>query len=98
MVFLTMIIMTANFDVMCGELRDYSLPSQKQQLNIPVRTYEKIPTELMYDNFEGDVKNLTNEERDELIKRYKKRCGEERSPAAQAHYKRLILILERCNK
>jgi biopolymer transport protein ExbB/TolQ len=110
-IFLFFLISAAGIAAFAGELRDYTLPSQKKYevmietlpskppaMTAPVQAAPSRQTEMrsVYDQFRAEVKSLSSRQRKELKETLKKKLGAGAPGEEKAYYGQLNAILDEC--
>lgn len=99
---ISFVIILMSGDGLCGELRQYDPPSQRQyQFQQTAPQYQRTEDRTIYENFENEVRNLNRNQRDELINSFRQkrdmavssRCWDEAK-----HFDKLIDTLQKLNR
>ncbi len=108
-IFLFFLISVAGIAAFAGELRDYTLPSQKKYevmidtlpskapaMTVPVSIAPSRQTEMrsVYDQFRAEVKSLSPRLRKELKETMGKKQGAAAPGEEKAYYRQLIAIVD----
>ena len=110
-IFLFFLISVAGIAAFAGELRDYTLPSQKKYevmidtlpskapaMMVPVSYAPSRQAEIrsVYDQFRVEVKSLFPQQRKELKEAMEKKQSAGAPGEEKAYYRQLITILDEC--
>lgn len=100
-VFFVILCAIASEEGICGELRDYQLPSERQsraqQMPMSPSSAPRIVPDSIYDDFRRDIKGLKPEQRVELERIFQKNLEKAKSDGRDdliAYHTRLIEILK----